>query len=86
MFTLVHVLQVKNMYAIQYYRSFLMSDGKLTSNRASAKLYETIEDAEVDAVAVANTPGMPTDRETIKIVSITTRPVLKDVKEIVKEF
>ena len=86
MFTLVHVLQVKNMYVIQYYRSFLMADGKLTSNRASAKLYETIEDAEVDAVAVANTPGMPTDRETIKIVSITTRPVLKDVKEIVKEF
>ena len=74
------------MYAIQYYRSFLMTNGKLTDNKASAKLYDTIEDAEVDALAVANTPGMPTERETIKIVSVTTRPVLKDVKEIVKEF
>ena len=74
------------MYAIQYYRSFLMSNGKLTDSKTSAKLYDTIEDAEVDALAVANTPGMPTERETIKIVSVTTRPVLKDVKEIVKEF
>ena len=74
------------MYAIQYYRSFLMANGKLTDNKASAKLYDTIEDAEVDTLAVANTPGMPTERETIKIVSVTTRPVLKDVKEIVKEF
>lgn len=74
------------MYAIQYYRSFLMVDGKLTSNKAAAKIYSTIEEAEVDALAVANTPGMPAKREPIKIVSITTRPVLKDVKEIVKEF
>ena len=74
------------MYAIQYYRSFLMSNGKLTDSKTSAKLYDTIDEAEVDALGVANTPGMPTDRETIKIVSVTTRPVLKDVKEIVKEF
>ena len=74
------------MYAIQYYRSFLMSNGKLTDSKTSAKLYDTIDEAEVDALGVANTPGMPTDRETIKIVSVTTCPVLKDVKEIVKEF
>lgn len=74
------------MYAIQYYCSFLMSNGKLTDSKTSAKLYDTIDEAEVDALGVANTPGMPTDRETIKIVSVTTCPVLKDVKEIVKEF
>jgi hypothetical protein len=78
------------MFAIQYYRMFVRAiDDCMTSNKASARLFDTAEEAETWLTTVWLPDcqvSLPINREPIYIVEVETKPIIHKVLKTVKQF
>ncbi len=76
------------MFAIQYYKMYVrQSDELMSSDKATAKLFTTAEEAEdwLTNHWLPNTKvNLPADREPIHIVEVVTKQVVHKVLKTVK--
>lgn len=72
------------MYAARYYKMFIRLDGLMTDNKASAKLFDTVEIAEDYIKDWKITSEVQQTGEPIEIVEVITKSVIQKVGAVVR--
>jgi hypothetical protein len=72
------------MFAIRYYKMLVRNDGYMTDNKASAKLFDTVKDAEDYIKDWKIKSGVQiTGKAPIEIVEVQTKVVVQKVGKVV---
>ncbi len=76
------------MYALRYYRMFVRNDGLMTDNKASIKLFDTVDEAETYIAVWRLESGVnqPDPSVPVEIVEVETKIVCQKIGKTIKSL